>query len=91
MYESLQLYGHNLVASEGEAWKKYRKICAPSFSESNNKLVWDETVETMNDLFNNVWGSDDQIICEHALKITMPVSTSCIFLVVSLQQSIKKH
>lgn len=31
-YTALSFYGHNIVASEGEEWKKYRKISAPAFS-----------------------------------------------------------
>jgi cytochrome P450 len=27
------IFGANIVASEGEEWKKYRKIVAPAFSE----------------------------------------------------------
>jgi len=32
-YKSISLYGSNIVASEGEEWKKYRKISAPAFSD----------------------------------------------------------
>ena len=32
-YEVLAIFGPNIVASEGEEWKKYRKIAAPAFSE----------------------------------------------------------
>ena len=27
------MFGPNIVAAEGEEWKKYRKITAPAFSE----------------------------------------------------------
>lgn len=67
-------FGGNIVASEGEEWKRHRKICAPSFSEPNNRLVWDETVSVMNDLFNNPWGGKQEVVSENALEITMPVS-----------------
>ena len=33
IYKALAFYGHNIVASEGEEWKKYRKISAPAFSD----------------------------------------------------------
>ena len=33
LYEVLIIFGTNIVASEGEEWKKYRKIAAPAFSE----------------------------------------------------------
>ncbi|THG95398.1 hypothetical protein EW026_g6249 [Hermanssonia centrifuga] len=42
-YGALSFFGRNIVASEGEEWKRYRKVTAPAFSEPNNKLVWDET------------------------------------------------
>jgi cytochrome P450 len=32
-YDFVSIYGRNIIASEGEEWKKYRKICAPAFSE----------------------------------------------------------
>ena|SRR5260221_11212211 len=32
-YAVLRMFGPNVVASEGEEWKKYRKIAAPAFSE----------------------------------------------------------
>ena len=33
LYKVLTLYGSNIVASEGEDWKKTRKVAAPAFSE----------------------------------------------------------
>jgi hypothetical protein len=77
------------VASEGEEWKKVRKIAAPAFSEvstrqisspcsecdhqRNNKLVWDETIRIMEDLFDNVWGDQSEIVVDHCVDITLPV------------------
>ena len=77
------------MASEGEQWKKYRKIAAPAFSEvcpewrsltnpeyhwqRNNRLVWDETILIMMDMFDNVWGDKSEIAVEHCVDITLPV------------------
>ena len=33
LYKVLSFFGRNIVVSEGEEWKKYRKISAPAFSE----------------------------------------------------------
>ncbi|KAF8895529.1 cytochrome P450 [Infundibulicybe gibba] len=52
-YDAILFFGRNIVGSEGDEWKKYRKISAPAFSERNNKLVWDETVKIVNGLFDN--------------------------------------
>ena len=77
------------MASEGEEWKKYKKIAAPAFSEvclgrrsssnpeypfkKNNKLVWDETIEIMKDMFDNVWGDRSEVVVDHCVDITLPV------------------
>ncbi|EIN08440.1 cytochrome P450 [Punctularia strigosozonata HHB-11173 SS5] len=74
MYSSLSFFGRNIVASEFEEWKKYRKLSAPSFSERNNKLVWDETVRIMLDLFDNVWQDRNVIAVDHCVDITLPIA-----------------
>ncbi|KAI0346715.1 cytochrome P450 [Trametopsis cervina] len=73
-YKVLQFFGGNIVASEGEEWKRYRKITAPAFSERNNKLVWDETKLIVQDLFENVWGEQKEISLDHAVDITLPLA-----------------
>jgi hypothetical protein len=88
-YKVLAVFGANIVASEGEEWKKYRKIAAPAFSEvcpewhslpnseyhwqRNNRLVWDETIRIMMDMFDNVWGDKPEIVSDHCADITIPV------------------
>jgi len=73
-YEVLSVFGANIVASEGEQWKKYRKIAAPAFSEKNNKLVWDETIRIIMDLFDNVWGDRSEIVVDHCVDVTLPIA-----------------
>ncbi|KAF8161203.1 cytochrome P450 [Crassisporium funariophilum] len=73
-YVALLFYGRNIVASEGEEWKKYRKISAPAFSDRNNKLVWDESVNIMNGLFDDVWAGRDVIAVDHCVDITLPIA-----------------
>ena len=33
LYQVLMIFGRNIVASEGEEWKRYRTVTAPAFSE----------------------------------------------------------
>ncbi|KDR79325.1 hypothetical protein GALMADRAFT_243295 [Galerina marginata CBS 339.88] len=73
-YKALSFYGHNIVASEGEEWKKYRKISAPAFSDRNNKLVWVETVKIVQGLFQDVWKDREVIHVDHCLDITLPIA-----------------
>nr|BAL05179.1 cytochrome P450 [Phanerodontia chrysosporium] len=54
LYHELRLWGGNIIASEGDEWKRHRKVGAPAFSEPNNRLVWNEAVKIMVDLFDNV-------------------------------------
>ncbi|KAF5351017.1 hypothetical protein D9756_008375 [Leucocoprinus leucothites] len=74
LYAVLSFFGYNIVASEGEEWKRYRKITAPTFTERNNKLVWNETVAIMNDLFDNVWENQQVVTIDHILDITLPAT-----------------
>ena len=39
LYKPLSVFGINIVASEGEEWKKFRKIAAPTFSEVRSEDV----------------------------------------------------
>ncbi|KAH9485050.1 Cytochrome P450 monooxygenase 124 [Psilocybe cubensis] len=73
-YKTLSFYGKNIVASEGEEWKKYRKISAPAFSDRNNKLVWDSSIKIVEGLFNDVWGKRDVIEVDHCVDITLPIA-----------------
>ncbi|KAJ7340865.1 cytochrome P450 [Mycena albidolilacea] len=73
-YESLVFFGRNIVASEGDEWKKYRKVSAPAFSEKNNKLVWDESVRIMADMFNTRWNNADEVTIDHCVEITLPIA-----------------
>ncbi|GLB37532.1 putative cytochrome P450 [Lyophyllum shimeji] len=73
-YTLLLFFGRNIVASEGEEWKNYRKISAPAFSDRNNRLVWEETVKIMDSLFKDVWGSQKVITTDHCVEVTLPIA-----------------
>ena len=45
VYRSIKIYGNNVITTEGQMWRHYRKIISPQFSEKNNHLVWTETLE----------------------------------------------
>ncbi|KAF9530338.1 cytochrome P450 [Crepidotus variabilis] len=78
LYVFLSFFGKNIVVSEGEEWKIYRKIAAPAFSERNNKLVWDETSRILHELFEEVWGEKEVVTVNHFLDITLPLALSAI-------------
>ncbi|KAL8999769.1 MAG: hypothetical protein Q9169_001442 [Polycauliona sp. 2 TL-2023] len=44
VYHSLEIYGENVISTEGNLWKHHRKIVSPPFNEKNNRMVWDESL-----------------------------------------------
>ena len=44
--------------------------------QKNNRLVWDETIRVMYDLFDNVWADKDTIEIDNITDLTVPVSVS---------------
>ncbi|KAK7439367.1 hypothetical protein VKT23_017591 [Stygiomarasmius scandens] len=58
VYEGvLNLWGTNIVTTEGAEWKMHRSIVKTAFNEANNALVWQETTRLarnwMSDIENN--------------------------------------
>ncbi|KXS99863.1 hypothetical protein AC578_4466 [Pseudocercospora eumusae] len=45
LYTSVDLFGKNVVSTEGANWRHHRKITSPPFTEKNNVLVWKESLE----------------------------------------------
>jgi cytochrome P450 len=58
MYSRLDIYGKNLVATEGADWRMHRKLAAPSFGERNNQLVFTETLHNTQSLLR-LWNGAD--------------------------------
>jgi cytochrome P450 len=44
MLEMLNVFGPNLGTTEGQQWQRHRKITVTCFNESNNELVWQESI-----------------------------------------------
>ena len=41
--------------------------------QKNTRLVWDETIRIMTDLFDNVWGDRSEVVVDHCVDLTLPV------------------
>ncbi|KAF5343110.1 hypothetical protein D9758_016006 [Tetrapyrgos nigripes] len=74
VYQQLASFGRNLVVSEGEEWKRYRRISGPAFGERNIRLVFTETVKIVNSLFEDVWKNSETIVLDHAPDLTLELS-----------------
>lgn len=44
MYRALNMFGPNVVTSNGEMWARHRRITTPPFNERNSSLVWKESL-----------------------------------------------
>ncbi|KAJ8693930.1 hypothetical protein PTI98_008872 [Pleurotus ostreatus] len=53
-YETLNIYGPNLVGTEGLDWKRHRRIANPAFNEANNAFVWSETTRFITEWFTEI-------------------------------------
>ncbi len=62
LYKTVDIYGENILAAEGETWRRHRKLMSPLFSEKNNQLVWKQTLECCDALLSSWTSEPDKII-----------------------------
>ncbi|KII87854.1 hypothetical protein PLICRDRAFT_54898 [Plicaturopsis crispa FD-325 SS-3] len=53
-YAAINIYGENLVGTEGVHWKRHRAVAKPAFNEANNALVWSETIRVLGGWFEEL-------------------------------------
>lgn len=58
IYRSLDIYGKNVVSTEGAIWRQHRKATSPPFTEKNNHLVWSESLELASEMLGSWLGPD---------------------------------
>ncbi|KAG8847819.1 hypothetical protein FRB96_001407 [Tulasnella sp. 330] len=62
LYKKLDIYGINILSTEGSLWARHRRISSPAFSESMNQLAWKQTIRVVNDMFDTDWDTHgDQV------------------------------
>ncbi|KAF2272122.1 cytochrome P450 [Westerdykella ornata] len=59
LYKRIDLYGKNVISTEGAAWRMHRRLTAPSFGEKNNELVWNESLHHAQALVK-LWAGTEQ-------------------------------
>lgn len=79
VYTTLQYFGSNLFAANGDEWRRQRKIVAPSFNEKNNKLIWNESIRLSFEIFD-VWGKDSAtaFVNDSVSELTLPLALAII-------------
>ncbi|KAK0495923.1 cytochrome P450 [Armillaria luteobubalina] len=53
-YETLNIYGQNMVSAEGAVWKRHRAVAKPAFNEANNAFVWSESMHIATEWFADI-------------------------------------
>ena len=43
-YQVLNIFGKNLISTEGKEWRAHRKVTSPGFSDHNNRLMFKESI-----------------------------------------------
>ncbi|TFK38021.1 cytochrome P450 [Crucibulum laeve] len=59
---ALLLWGMNLVAADGEQWRKHRRIMGPAFSNKLYQQVWIETAETYREMISAERWADKKVV-----------------------------
>ncbi|KAF7360365.1 hypothetical protein MVEN_00766200 [Mycena venus] len=82
--QALLLWGMNLVAADGQMWRKHRRVVGPAFNSELYKLVWKQTAHTYRDMVRtDGWDAKDivdvPVIQNLTTKLAFLVITSCGF------------
>jgi hypothetical protein len=56
MYHMMNLYGINVLSTEGQVWRQHRKITSAPFNEKNNHLVFAESLR-QGQAMTDIWMS----------------------------------
>jgi len=72
--EILAVYGHSVLTTEAEEWKKHRRISQPAFSERNIRLVWKAGTDVIEQMIEDSWDSKEEVRIGHALDITLQIA-----------------
>ncbi|KAG6829040.1 hypothetical protein H0H87_012773, partial [Tephrocybe sp. NHM501043] len=72
---ALLLWGMNLVAADGDIWRKHRRIMGPAFNSKLYQMVWTETLETYREMIlAENWESKDTIDVPVIQKLTFKLA-----------------
>ncbi|KAI9820423.1 MAG: hypothetical protein M1832_003756 [Thelocarpon impressellum] len=77
-YGLLNVFGPNVVGSEGAIWRHHRKITSPPFTEKNNELVWAETISQTTAMMAGWLGDDGHGLAKELGSDTMRLTLHII-------------
>ncbi|OSX58093.1 hypothetical protein POSPLADRAFT_1061204 [Postia placenta MAD-698-R-SB12] len=74
LYKVLLIFGPNIVASEFDSWKRYRRMVASAFSDRNHEYVWYSASKLGVDLLDNVFKNEKEVVLDDVTEITLPLA-----------------
>ena len=63
-YKILDVFGRNILSTEGAEWKIHRKVSSPSFNEVNNVLVFAEATKQAQGMIKQWTSAEDSTLTE---------------------------
>jgi len=58
LYKTIDIFGKNVITTEGSVWRHHRKITSVPFSEKNNSLVWSESIHQARGMLTHWTGAN---------------------------------
>lgn len=81
-YKVIELFGQNVLSTEGSTWRAHRRATAPAFSDGLHSLVWTETLQQTNTMLQ-LWhgrgtNSPDQMFVADLARDTIALTLHII-------------
>lgn len=79
IYSSVDIFGKNVVSTEGAVWRHHRRITSPSFTEKNNEYVWVESLHQAQSMLSGWVSADDEMskpiwdVAAQAMRLSLHV------------------
>ncbi|KAL0488069.1 cytochrome P450 [Acrasis kona] len=75
VYEAFDIFGPNILTTNGDIWRKHRMLSNPAFNDDHIKLVSKVTNQTMVSVTKEYWSHDsfDCNVVEDMTKITLQI------------------
>ncbi|PVF97230.1 cytochrome P450 [Serendipita vermifera] len=73
LYGVLDLFGRNVLTTEFDDWRTHRRIASPAFSENNNRMVREEAIHTIQELFN-IWNGQGSVTFENVTDLFVQIT-----------------
>ncbi|KAG8629416.1 hypothetical protein KVT40_003281 [Elsinoe batatas] len=69
IYTSVDIFGKNVVSTEGSIWRHHRKITSPPFTEKNNHMVWQESLHQAQSMIA-AWFQDGKVESKPVIDVS---------------------